>query len=212
MRILVACEESGAVVTAFKRRWGGAHDIYSCDLLPTSGRHPECHIQADALEIAKMDWDLAICFPPCTNIAVSGARWFEEKKRDGRYWMGMGFFLAFTALDHIPHVCIENPVSAASTFYAKPTQTIHPWQFGHMEEKTTCLWLKNLPPLKPTRDVREQMMQLPKSEREKVHYMPPGPERASLRSKTYDGVARAMAEQWGDESVIRQFEQMELGI
>lgn len=166
----------------------------------------------DARQVCKMDFDLAICFPPCTNIAVSGARWFAEKKRNGDYYDGMGLFLFFTALDHIPHVAIENPVSAASTFYKKPTQTIQPYEFGHPERKTTCLWLKGLPPLRSTNNVKEQMDALPKSERERVHYMSPGPERGRLRSKTYEGVAKAMAEQWGDESVIRQYEQMGLGI
>ena len=110
MRILVACEESGTVTHALKQRWGGVHHIYSCDLLPTSGRHGDLHIQVDVLELLKMDWDMVLAFPPCTHLAVSGALHFDEKKRDGRQQRAIGFFLAFTALDHVPHVAIENPV------------------------------------------------------------------------------------------------------
>ena len=107
MRILVACEESGIVTSRFRRR---GHEAYSCDLLPTSGNHPEWHIQADALEVCKMAWDMVLAFPPCTHLSSSGAAWFPEKVRDGRQQMGIGFFLAFTALDHVPRVAIENPL------------------------------------------------------------------------------------------------------
>ena len=118
------------------------------------GGHPEWHIQSDALEVAKMSWDMVLAFPPCTHLSSSGARWFAEKRRDGRQQMGIGFFLAFTALDHVPRVAIENPVGIMSKLYRKPDQIIQPWQFGHPETKATCLWLKGLPPLRPTRDVR----------------------------------------------------------
>lgn len=194
MRILVACEESQVVTSEFRR---GGHEAYSCDLLPTSGRHPEWHIQADALEVVKMEWDMVLAFPPCTHLATSGARWFEEKRRDGRQDMGVGFFKAFTALDHVPRVAIENPVGIMSRLYRKPDQIIQPWMFGHPETKATCLWLKGLPPLVPTNDVRERMEDLPEAERARVHHMPPSPERGMLRSKTYPGIAVAMAEQWG---------------
>lgn len=187
-RVLVACEESQVVTERFRKK---GFEAYSCDLLPTSGNHPEWHIQADALEIAKMNWDMVLAFPPCTHLAVSGARWFAEKKRNGCQQMGIGFFLAFTALDHVPHVAIENPVGIMSTVYRKPDQIIQPWMFGHPETKATCLWMKNLPPLQATKDVSDAHLS------HRIHNMPPSPERAKMRSKTYEGVADAMAEQWG---------------
>lgn len=194
MRILLACEESQEVCREFRRR---GHEAYSCDVLPAGGGHPEWHLQCDALEVAKMDWDMVITFPPCTHLSSSGARWFPEKRRDGRQLMGEGFFLAFTALDHVPMVAIENPVGVMSRVYRKPDQIIQPWMFGHPETKATCLWLKGLPPLVPTRDVREEMERMDYRDAHRVHSMPPGPERSRLRSRTYHGVAVAMAEQWG---------------
>ena len=193
MRILCACEASQAVTTEMRRV---GHTAFSCDLLPTSGRHPEWHIQADAVEVAKMDWDMVLAFPPCTHLSSSGARWHEEKRRNGRQYMGIGLFLAFTALDHVPMVAIENPVGIMSKWYRKPDQVIQPWMFGHPETKATCLWLKGLPPLVPTKDVRAEMKAMgPAAHR--IHNMPPGPDRGRLRSKTYLGVAKAMADQWG---------------
>lgn len=194
MRVLLACEESQEVCREFRRR---GHEAYSCDVLPAGGGHPEWHLQCDALEVAKMDWDMVIAFPPCTHLSSSGARWFAEKRRDGRQQMGIGFFLAFTALDHVPKVAIENPVGIMSKLYRKPDQIIQPWMFGHPETKATCLWLKGLPPLRPTRDVRGEMDAMDDRDRHRVHHMPPGPERARMRSRTYHGVAVAMAEQWG---------------
>lgn len=194
MRCLVACEESQEVTSRLRRE---GVEAYSCDLLPTSGKHPEWHIQADALEVCKMQWDMVLAFPPCTHLAVSGARWFPEKERDGRQQMGIGFFLAFTALDHVPRVAIENPIGIMSRLYRKPDQIIQPWMFGHPETKATCLWLKGLPPLRGTRDVREEMDSLPESERARCHHLPPSPQRGILRSKTYPGIAEAMADQWG---------------
>lgn len=196
MRILCACEESQAVTSLLRR---GGHEAYSCDLLPTSGRHPEWHIKADALEVVKLEWDMVIAFPPCTHLAVSGARHFDEKRRDGRQDMAIGFFKAFTALDHVPHVAIENPIGIMSKLYRKPDQIIQPWMFGHPEQKATCLWLKGLPKLVPTDDVSAEMEKLPASERERIHHMPPSPYRSMLRSKTFPGIAKAMATQWGDE-------------
>lgn len=134
--MLVACEESQAVCDAFRAL---GHEAYSCDLLPTSGKHPEWHIQADALQVVRLGWDMVIAFPPCTDLAVSGARWFEQKQRNGTQQMSIGFFLAFTALDNIPRVAIENPVGIMSSIYRKPDQIIQPWQFGHPETKATCL-------------------------------------------------------------------------
>lgn len=196
MRVLCACEESQAVTLQLRRK---GHEAYSCDLLPTSGKHPEWHIQADALEVVKMKWDMVLAFPPCTHLSSSGAKWFGQKQRDGRQQIGIGFFLAFTALEHVPRVAIENPVGIMSKLYRKPDQIIQPWMFGHPETKATCLWLKGLPPLVPTKDVHEQMMALPEEERHKVFHMPPSPERGKLRSKTYAGIAKAMATQWTRE-------------
>lgn len=197
MKVLCACEESQAVCSELRRL---GHEAYSCDLLPTSGNHPEWHIRADALEVCKMAWDMVIAFPPCTDLAVSGARWFADKRRTGTQQRSIGFFLAFTALDHVPRVAIENPVGIMSTLYRKPDQLVQPWQFGHPETKATCLWLKGLPPLVATDDVRGEMESLPDSKKHRVHHMPPGPERSMARSKTFPGIARAMAEQWGGET------------
>lgn len=194
MRVLVACEESQAVTIEMRKR---GHIAYSCDLLDCSGGHPEWHIKGDALEIAKMDWDMCLAFPPCTHLASSGAAWFDEKRRNGKQQMGIGFFLAFTALDHIPKVCIENPVGIMSNVYRKPDQIIQPWQFGHPEQKATCLWLKGLDPLKPTDNVKDELLKLEDNQRQRLHYLPPSPDRAKLRSKTFSGIAKAMAEQWG---------------
>lgn len=146
-----------------------------------------------------MDWDMILAFPPCTHLAVSGARHFDAKRRDGRQDMAVGFFKAFTALDHVPHVAIENPIGIMSNIYRKPDQIIQPWMFGHPEQKATCLWLKGLPKLVPTDDVSAEMEKLPASERERIHHMPPSPDRSRLRSKTFSGIAKAMATQWGDE-------------
>jgi hypothetical protein len=135
-----------------------------------------------------MDWDLGIFFPPCDHIAVSGARWFPEKRADGRQQKAIDFFMRCVNFD-IPRICIENPIGIMSTLYCKPDQIIQPWQFGHGETKSTCLWLKNLPKLVPTNIVpgREQ----------RVHRMAPGPNRARDRARTYPGIAAAMADQWG---------------
>lgn len=200
MRILCACEESQAVTSLLRR---GGHEAYSCDLLPTSGRHPEWHIQADALEVVKLEWDMVIAFPPCTHLAVSGARHFDEKRRDGRQDMAIGFFKAFTALDHVPHVAIENPVGIMSKLYRKPDQIIQPWMFGDPYEKKTCLWLKGLPKLQPTDVVEPEPRKQTGGTTMPQWYadawsLPPH-ERAMLRSKTFPGVAKAMATQWGDE-------------
>lgn len=185
MKILVACEESQAVTTELRRI---GHDAFSCDVLPASGNHPEWHMQCDVLSVLDRDWDAVIAFPPCTHLAVSGARWFREKKSSGEQGEAIAFFIRFTELHHVPYVAIENPVGIMSSHYRKPSQIIQPWMFGHGETKATCLWLKNLPLLKPTNivDGREP----------RIHHMPPSPDRARLRSKTYEGIARAMATQW----------------
>ena len=191
MKVLVACEESQEVCKAFRAL---GHEAYSCDLIPCSGGHPDWHIQDDVRNVLRHDvgsvaeWDLVIAFPPCTDLAVSGARWFKEKQANGQQEKSIMFFEFFTMLKTY-HVAIENPIGIMSTIYRKPDQIIQPWQFGHGETKATCLWLKNLSPLKPTEIVegREQ----------RIWKMAPSEDRAKLRSKTYPGIARAMAEQWG---------------
>lgn len=193
-RVLVACEESGAVTHELLRVGCNA---WSCDILPTSGKHPERHLSVDVLELLKMDWDCVLAFPPCTHLAVSGARHFEQKQRNGLQQMGIGFFLQFTALDNVPYVAIENPVGIMSSVYRKPDQIIQPWQFGHPESKSTCLWVKGLPLLKPTNDVSKAMETMDAKETQRIHYMPPSNERAKMRSKTYPGIAKAIGQQWG---------------
>lgn len=192
-RVLVACEESQAVTIAMR---AVGIEAYSCDLQPASGGHPEWHIQGDALALLNDGWDMLIAFPPCTHLAVSGARWFAEKRAAGLQQEAAAFFMAFV---HAPieRIAIENPIGVMSTQYRKPDQVIQPYQFGHTETKATCLWLKNLPRLRSTLNVREDMMRLPLRDRARVHYMPPSAERAALRSKTYTGIAQAMARQWG---------------
>jgi len=183
MKVLIACEESQEVCKAFRLL---DHEAYSCDVLPCSGGHPEWHIQDDVLK--HLDgWDIVIAFPPCTNLSVSGARWFKEKRKDGRQGKSVDFFEMFTKLEC--KWAIENPIGIMSTIYRKPDQIIQPWQFGHGETKATCLWLRMLPKLKPTLlvDGREQ----------RIWKMAPGPERSKNRSKTYNGIAKAMARQWG---------------
>jgi site-specific DNA-cytosine methylase len=191
MKVLIACEESQAVCIEFRKR---GHEAYSCDILPCSGGHPEWHIEDSVFHVLSstkaptMYWDLIIGFPPCTDLAVSGARYFAEKRKDGRQQMAILFFLSL-ANSNCDKVAIENPIGIMSTHYRKPDQIIQPWQFGHGETKATCLWLKGLPLLKPTNIVegREQ----------KIWKMPPSKDRAKIRSKTYPGIAKAMAEQWG---------------
>lgn len=190
MRILVACEESQAVTIELRKL---GHEAYSCDIIPCSGGHPECHLQVDALELLKMQWDMIIAFPPCTDLSVSGARYFAEKKADGRQQKSIDFFMRF-ANEDCPKIAIENPVGIMSTVWRKPDQIIQPWQFGCGETKATCLWLKGLPLLHPTEIVegREQ----------RVWKMPPSADRAKQRSKTYPGIARAMAEQWAGKAYL----------
>lgn len=181
MRVLVACEFSGTVRDAFAAK---GHDAWSCDLLPTE--KPGNHIQGDVLEILEDGWDLMIAHPPCTHLSVSGARWFKDKREEQEDALE---FVRILMDAEITSICIENPISVISSRIRKPDQIIQPWQFGHGETKATCLWLKHLPLLKPTDvvDGREN----------RVHKMPPGPNRGMERSRTYPGIAKAMAEQWG---------------
>jgi hypothetical protein len=181
MKVLVACEYSGTVRDAFIAR---GHEAMSCDLLPTE--RPGPHYQGPVQNILGDGWDLMIAHPPCTHLAVSGARWFKHKQAE------QAEALAFVRLllnAPIPRIALENPVSIISSRFRKPDQIIQPWQFGHGETKATCLWLMGLPPLIPTNivDGREA----------RIHKMPPGPDRWKERSRTYQGIADAMASQWG---------------
>ena len=181
MKVLIACEYSGTVRDAFIR---AGHEAMSCDLLPTDVTGP--HYQGDVTDILNNGWDLMICHPPCTHLAVSGARWFKEKQREQVLALEFVEFLLNAPVDRI---CLENPVSIISSRIRKPDQIIQPWQYGHGETKATCLWLKNLPLLQPTKVVEGREA--------RVHKMTPGPNRWKERSKTYLGIAAAMAEQWG---------------
>jgi len=180
MKVLVACEFSGIVRDAFKKR---GHDAWSCDLLPSE--RPGQHIQGNVLEYLS-GWDLLVAHPPCTHLAVSGARWFKDKKREQEEALQ---FVRELLSAPVEKIALENPVSIISSTIRKPDQIIHPWQFGHGETKATCLWLKNLLPLMPTDIVAGRET--------RVHQMSPGPLRWKERSRTYDGIAKAMAEHWG---------------
>ncbi len=192
MRVLVACEYSGVVRDAFRKL---GHDAWSCDLLPTDG-DPAYHYQCDIFEVIGKGWDLMIAHPPCTDLAVSGAAWFKEKIADGRQQRALDFVQKLMDAP-IPKIAIENPVSVISSKIRKPDQIIQPYMFGHPEQKKTCLWLKNLPLLKETNNVRDEMLKLPRNQRERLHYLPPSEERWKLRSTTFQGIADAMADQWG---------------
>lgn len=183
MRVLVACEYSGIVRDAFRAR---GHDATSCGLLPTAAPGP--HYQGDMFGLDLESFDLLIAFPPCTHLAVSGARWFPEKRADGRQQAAIGFVRRILDAP-IPKIALENPVSIISTHIRKPTQTIQPWQFGHGETKRTCLWLKGLPKLVPTNVVEGREARIWK--------LPPSEDRWKERSKTFPGIAAAMADQWG---------------
>ncbi len=181
MKVLIACEYSGRVRDAFTKL---GHDATSCDLLDTDT--PGKHYKGDVLDIINDGWDLMIAHPPCTHLAVSGARWFKEKAKEQEEALE---FVRVLLNAPIERIALENPISVISSKIRKPDQIIQPWQFGHGETKATCLWLKNLPKLVPTNivDGREA----------KVHKMPPSPDRWKLRSTTYQGIADAMAQQWG---------------
>jgi hypothetical protein len=183
MKVLVACEFSGIVRDAFTRR---GHEAWSCDLLP-SERPGGKHIQGNVLDRFDEGWDVMIAFPPCTHLAVSGARWFKDKQQEQED--AKRFFMFFVNA-HIPKIAIENPIGIMSTYYRKPDQIIQPWWFGHGETKAICLWLKNLPKLEPTNIVEGRTP--------RVHYESPGKNRWKNRSRTMQGIAHAMAEQWGE--------------
>ena len=196
MKVLVACEFSGAVREAFR---GCGHDAWSCDLLPAEDDSPH-HLQCDVFDILEQDWDAMLFFYPCTNMCVSGARWFQFKQKQQA--RDVENFRRLSECS-IPMTAGENPVGVLSTLYRPPDQIIHPWQFGHGETKTTCLWLKGLPPLRPTQFVEGRVP--------RVHWASPGPDRWKERSRTLPGIAEAMAQQWGAlTEPIRTFTQTNL--
>lgn len=224
MKILVACEESQEVCKAFREK---GHEAYSCDIIEPSGGHYEWHIMGDVLplldgncDFATMDghlhmiegeWDMIIAFPPCTHLAVSGARWFPEKQKDFRQQKACVFFMHFI-LAHCDRIAVENPIGIMSNVYEKPTQIIQPYEYGHPTKKSTCLWLKGLPKLKPT-DIVEPEIEKYELKSGKIASFGAGigearndkgkviawndPMTAKLRSKTFTGIAKAMADQWG---------------
>lgn len=181
MRVLIACEFSGIVREAFRAR---GHDAWSCDLLPSE--IPGQHYQRDIFEVIDCEWDLMIAHPPCTHLAVSGARWFRDKAEEQHLALN---FVRNLLECNIHRIALENPVSIISSRIRKPDQIIHPWQFGHGETKATCIWLKNLPNLMPT-DIVE-------GREARIHKMAPSPDRWKDRSRTCRGIAAAMADQWG---------------
>ena len=190
MRVLIACEYSGTVRNAFIK---AGHDALSCDLLPTDVLGP--HYQGDVFDIIDQGWDMMIAHPPCTHLAVSGARHFKAKQSDGRQQNALDFVSRLLDSD-INRIALENPISIISSKIRKPDQIIQPWQFGHGETKATCLWLKNIPCLLPTDvvDGREQ----------RVWKLPPTEDRWKIRSKTFQGIADAMALQWGSLNAAKE--------
>lgn len=209
MKILVACEESQAVTKELRKL---GHEAYSCDLLDCSGGHPEWHIKGDAVKEAYSGkYEMMICFTPCTHLAVSGARHFEQKIKDGRQQQGIDLFMSFVNAP-IDKIAIENPIGIMSSKYRKPNQIIQPWQFGDKAQKSTCLWLKNLPNLQPTKIVEKgEFFEFTSKKGEKkkmamwyykaLQEAKTPEERSTLRSKTFPGIAKAMAEQWTNLNV-----------
>lgn len=196
MRILVACENSGKVRDAFRKR---GHEAWSCDLLPSNDVH---HFQMDVRDLLKeyyVKWDLMIAFPPCTHLCVSGARWFKNKVKEQEEALNFVKFLMTRR--RIPKIAIENPIGVISTKIRKPDQIIQPYQFGHGETKATCLWLKNLPRLHHTSNIYDwkklEHVNIITGRESRIHKMAPTEDRGRLRSITYDGIADAMGEQWG---------------
>lgn len=190
MKVLVACEYSGVVRDAFIAL---GHEAMSCDLLPTEKAGP--HYEGDLFDVIDYPWDLAVFHPECTHLSVSGARHFADKRMDGRQQRAVSFFMSIVRRSsNIPRVAIENPVCIMSSLWRRPDQIIQPWQFGHGETKATCLWLKGLPLLVPTNVVDGRD--------DRIHKMSPGPDRWKERSRTYQGIAEAMALQWGSDAII----------
>ena len=204
MRVLIACEFSGVVRDAFRSK---GHNAWSCDLLPCEA-DPTYHIQGNVLPVLNQGWDLMIAHPPCTHLAVSGAAWFEKKRKDGRQREGIDLFMQFASAP-IPRYAIENPVGIMSTLWRSPDQVIQPYYFGDEFQKTTCLWLKGLPPLihvaendlfdTKTHVGRGEMIEFASGKRMAKWYalLRADSTRAHIRSRTFQGIAKAMAEQWG---------------
>jgi len=217
MRVLIACEESQAVCKEFRLL---GHEAYSCDILESSGGYPEWHIKDDVLKVINDSWDMMIAFPPCTHLTVSGARHFEQKRKDGRQKQGIDFFMAMINAP-INKIAVENPIGIMSNIYKKPTQIIQPYYFGDPFQKTTCLWLKNLPPLyyNLTPNLFDQTITATKDKGEMIYWIDKKSgkrksqakwyydalinakskeERSTIRSKTFPGIAKAMAIQWSN--------------
>lgn len=216
LKVLVACEESQAVCKAFREL---GHEAFSCDIQPCSGGHPEWHIQGDALEEIKKDWDLIIAHPPCTYLTVTGNRWFNIERYGNKAIERMrlrndaaNFFMLFTYAA-CKHIAIENPIGYMSTAYRKPEQIIHPYHFGHPERKATCLWLKGLPKLEYTNVVDPVVIKYKNGKgtdnpwHMNTMSLPPAL-RSKVRSKTFPGIAKAMAKQWS-EYILKEGEQNE---
>jgi hypothetical protein len=211
MKILVACEESQAVTIELRKL---GHEAYSCDIEPCSGGHPEWHLQQDVTPLLKQKWDMIIAFPPCTYLTVTGNRWFNTERYGNKAVQrhkdrekAIEFFMLFANAD-CEHIAIENPIGIMSTFYRKPDQIIQPYMFGDKARKATCLWLKNLPCLQPTNVVEPIIIKYKNGKgtdnpwHMETMKLPPI-ERARARSKTFPGIAKAMAEQWaGKEGAI----------
>jgi len=195
MKVLIACEYSGVVRDAFRAR---GHDAISCDLLPTDADGP--HLQCSVFDILHDGWDMLIAHPPCTYLTNSGVRWLHERpERWQQMSQGAEFFRSLWNAP-IPKIAVENPIMhkyARKIIGDKYAQIVQPWMFGHAESKATCLWLKGLPSLIETDNVKEQWRKLPKKEAQRLHMLPPSPDRWKLRSQTYTGIANAMSAQWG---------------
>ena len=203
MRILVGCEESQAVTIELRNL---GYEAFSCDILPCSGGHPEWHIKKDVLKVIDRGWDMLIAFPPCTHLALSGSQHWPQKQKDGRQEKAIDFFMSLVKAP-IEKICIENPMSIMSTAYRKPDQIIQPWQYGHEAQKTTCLWLKNLNKLEPTNIVSKGEFiefvskkgvkkRQPKWYFDALKNSKTKEDRTTLRSKTFKGIAEAMANQF----------------
>jgi len=214
MKVLIACEESQAVCKEFRKL---GHEAFSNDIIECSGGFPEWHLQMDIFEAINLKkWDMMIAFPPCTHLAVSGAAWFEQKRKDGRQQQGIDFFLKVVNAD-IPKIAVENPVGIMSKLYRKPDQIIQPYYFGDEAQKTTCLWLKNLKPLYHNKEInlfanvvthcgKGEMYEWINKKTGKLKQQPlwyahawtkGNNEQSKIRSKTFPGIAKAMADQWG---------------
>ena len=209
MRILVACEESQAVTKELRKL---GHEAYSCDIQECSGGEQQWHLKVDALELLKMKWDMIIAFPPCTHLCNSGQRWFTEGKKDRKLQEdAIDFFMKFANAD-CEKIAIENPVGIMSSYFRKPDQIINPYEFGETECKNTCLWLKGLPKLKPTNIIPKEQRthNIWQARFNGKQYSWNDKETGKLRSKTFPGVAKAMAQQWAGDNVRPVYEQVDL--